>query len=138
MSPKRLLLLCHDGGWERLYQAGSCAATAASMGWRVDVVFYFGALRKLVDGELESFTLEPRDREREERLRDRAEEIGTRGPAALFSAARRGPDTHLLACSASLGLLGLQPESVLAHVDEVVGWPTTVALMGSADQVLYF
>lgn len=138
MSAKRIVLLCHHGGWDRLYQAGSCAATAASMGWRVDVVFYFGALEKLLDGRLDEISLEPRDAERERILSERTDEWGTHGPASLFAAARAAGATQVLACSASLALLDPDAGAAADLVDEVIGWPTTVALMGAADQVLYF
>ena len=132
-----LLLLCHGGGWDRLHQAASCAATAAASGWRVDLVFYHGALEKLVEGRLDEWSLEPRDPERERRLEDRADEHGTTGPAALLTAARSAGEVRLLACSASCALIGREAQDVAEHVDEVIGWPTTVALMERADRVLY-
>lgn len=140
MSAQRLLLLCHHGGWDRLYQAASCAATAAATGWQVDVVFYFGALEKLMGGRLDEFTLEPRDPAREAVLRERADEVGTRGPQRLFEVARATGLTKLFACSASLALLDAQagdPERATEVVDAVVGWPTTVSLLAAADRVLY-
>ena len=140
MNAERLLLLCHHGGWDHLYQAGSCAATAAALGWRVDVVFYFGALDKLITGRLDEVSLEPRDATRERELAARIDELGTRGPASLFATAREAGSTQFLACSASLALLGHEPSAAHAlgsGVDEVIGWPTTLSLLSAADRVLY-
>ncbi len=135
---KRLLLLCHDGGWDRLYQAASAAATAASTGWRVDLVFYFDALEKLLDGRLDEFTLSAGDASKARRLEEAADELGTRSPSRLLRAARAGGNARVLACSASLGLLGRDAAEVdPGIVDEVVGWPTTIALIGAADSTLY-
>lgn len=135
---KRLLLLCHDGGWDRLYQAASAAATAASSGWRVDLVFYFDALEKLLDGRLDEFTLSSGDVSKARRLEETADELGTRSPSQLLRVARAGGNARVLACSASLGLLGRDPAEVdPGIVDEVVGWPTTIALIGAADSTLY-
>ena len=131
---KRLLLLCHDGGWDRLHQAASAAATAASSGWRVDLVFYHEALEKLLDGRLD----EAPEGGRLAEVVDRADERGVVGPAALFDAARRTGRCRVLACSASLGMIGCDPADVdPERVDEIVGWPTTIALLERADHALY-
>lgn len=131
---KRLLLLCHDGGWDRLYQAASAAATATSTGWQVDVVFYFDALRRLLDGTLD----EAGDDARLGALVDAADERGVQPPSALFEAARATGSCRFLACSASLGLIGRDPTDVdAASIDEVIGWPTTLALLEQSDRALY-
>jgi len=132
---KRLLLLCHDGGWDRLHQAASAAATAASTGWTVDVVFFYEALERLLDGTLD----EARAGDASERvLVDRAEERGVRPPSMVFAAARSTGRCRFMACSASLGLLDRDPTEVDPEtIDEVVGWPTTVALLERSDHALY-
>ncbi len=132
-----LLVLCHDPGWDRLYQACSAAATAAAAGREVVLVFYFQALAKLVEGRLDEFSLHPRDPEAEARLEERVLEIGTRPPSALLEAARETGRVKLLACSASVHLVGLENEEVRRHVDEIIGWPTVMNLMGPSAQVLY-
>ena len=137
-EPKRLLLLCHDGGWDRLYQAASAAATAASTGWRVDLVFYFDALEKLLDGRLDDFELTSGDASKARRLEETADELGTRAPSRLLRAARSSGSARVLACSASLALIGRDPAEIDGSiVDEVIGWPTTIALIGAADSTLY-
>jgi peroxiredoxin family protein len=132
-----LVLLCHAGGWDRLYQAFSAAATAAAAGRRVDLVFFFGALDKLMSGTLDEITLEPRDASAEATLAARIEAAGTRPPSALLEAARRGKTVRLFACSASLALTGHTPEQARRVVDEVVGWPTILRLVDAGARVLY-
>ena len=127
---QRLVLLLHDGGWERLFQAASCAATASSTGWTVDVVLYFEALRKWLDGRVDEVSGSTVSVEAvEERI--------SRPPSALFELARAQGKTRILACTASLGLLGIDPSEAGDRVDELVGWPTVTALMERAQHVLY-
>jgi len=133
----RLLLLCHHGGWDRLYQAASAAAAAASMGQRVDMVFFFDALARLAQDRLDDVTLSPPDPEAEAALVARAEGSGTRPVSELLAAARATGEARLWACSASLALTGVEEAAVRDRVDEVVGWPTVVRMLGEADHALY-
>ena len=127
---QRLLLLLHDGSWDRIFQAASCAATASSTGWTVDVVLYFEALRKWLDGRVDEVSGGAVSVEAvEERI--------SRPPSALFDFARGQGNTRMLACTASLGLLGIDPDEAAGRVDELVGWPTVTALMERAQHVLY-
>ena len=129
----RLLLLCHDARWDRLYQAASCAASASAQGDGVDLVFFFGALEKLIDGRLDEFT--PADEM--ERYARTSLELGSRSVTELLDAARAGGDVRLYACSASTALLGRSIESAQAIVDEIIGWPTILRLLGKTSRVLY-
>lgn len=131
-TTKRLLLLCHRGGWEHAYQSASAAATAATMGWRVDVVLYFDALARWIDGRLDEA-----DDGEHERV-ELAEERDVRPPSALFAAARASGRFRVHACSASLGLIDRDVEAIDGTgIDDVIGWPTTIALIEGSDQSLY-
>lgn len=132
-----LVLLCHAGGWDRLYQAASAAASAASVGRRVDMVFFFGALEKLLAGTLDEVTLEPVDLDAQRQLTERIAEQGTRPVSSLLEAARGTGLVRVFACSASLALVGRSPEEAAPKVDEIVGWPTIVRLLDAAAHVLY-
>lgn len=137
VTSRPLVLLCHAGGWDRLYQAASAAVSAAATGRRVDMVFFFGALEKLLAGALDDVALEPRDVTAEAALSRRIESGGTRPVSALLEAARSTGRVRLFACSASLALVGRTPEEAADEVDEVIGWPTIVRLMDAGAHVLY-
>ena len=132
-----LLLLCHSGGWDRLYQALSAATAAATAGGEATVVFFFGALNRLASGRLDAVELEPRQAEAESALAARIDEVGVPELSQLLAAGRRTGRLRLLACSASTALMGLEKDRVAEVVDEIVGWPTVVLLMRESDQVLY-
>ena len=132
-----LLLLCHSGGWDRLHQAASCAAAAAAAGWSVDLVFYHGALRKLLTDSLDELTFEPRDPAAERELAARVEELSTPTPSSLLESAGQMAAVRWMACSASCALLGFEVQQAESRVDAVVGWPTVFGLMQRSRQVLY-
>lgn len=129
MSVNKLLLLRHDGGWERDYQAASCAASAVSQEIDVDVVLFFGALRRWV--------LEDSDRFDDAGREALALAIGSRPVSSIWADARSTGRLRLFACSASIALEELDVEQVSPRVDQILGWPTVIRLMGQADQVLY-
>jgi peroxiredoxin family protein len=136
-SPSRLLLLCHSGGWDRLYQAVSAAAAAASLDREVDMVFFFGALDRLLRGELDEVRLPGEGAEAAATLERRIEETGTRPISAMLADARASGRVRIFACSASTALTGHVPEEAITCVDEVIGWPTVIRLMEGAAPILY-
>ena len=135
--PGSLLLLCHEGGYDHLYQMASCAAAATAGGWKVDAVFFFEALEKLAQGRIDELSFSPRDAAREERFAERIEEIGLRPPSVNLASARETGRLQLFACSASAAICGCATEELDGIVDEVIGWPTILRLMEGAAQTLY-
>lgn len=132
-----LVLLCHNGGWDRLYQALSAAAAAGAAGRPVTLVFYLGALDRLMQGDLDRVELDPPQPGREAVLAERAESLRLPLLSALLATARRTGRVKVLACSASMALGGHEVEAHPGAIDEVVGWPTVLRLMDQAAHVLY-
>jgi predicted peroxiredoxin len=110
---ERWVLLLQRGTEEVLYEAAAMTAAAASLGIAVTLVWFGAALEALVSGRLEE-----------------ADEEAS--AARLLSAARETGRVRSLACSASMIHAHLQLERVREKVDDVVGWPTAVALIRSA------
>lgn len=131
-----LVLLCHSGAWDRLYQAFSAAASASAVRQEVVLVFFFQALRKLVEQRLDEVS-GPLEGPWYAELEERAREAGTTPPSELLALARKSERTRVLACSASVKLTGSQHQRVAELVDEIVGWPTVTSIMSRATQVLY-
>jgi peroxiredoxin family protein len=136
---RRLLVLCHHGDFEHWLQATSAAAAAASAGWRVDLVFYFDALARLLGDDLDQVDSAPRRWSADPARR--VEDCEVMPPSALLAAARSAGSTRVFACSASLRLLEGADEAkegrAAERVDEVVGWPTVLELIWAADRTLY-
>ena len=132
-----LVLLCHSGEWDRLYQAFSAAAAAAAAGRPVTLVLYFGALQRVAANALDDAGSTPEASAQERAWAVRAQEVGTPDLSALLRAGRETGRVRVLACSASVALGGHDFQSLEGKVDEVVGWPTVLRIMDQARHVLY-
>lgn len=56
--------------------------------------------------------------------------------SSLLAPGRESGAVRLFACSASTGLLGLDPAEVQARVNALAGWPTFARLIGEAERVV--
>ena len=112
----RWVLLLESGDPRRLCEAAAMAATAASLGTDVTLVWLAGGLQALVSGRLDTEPAEPRC------------------AADLFAEARDTGRVRSLACSAAMVGSGVSPQTLRPSVDEIVGWPTIVSLLRSAEK----
>jgi len=104
------ILLLQRGEETSLSEAAAMTAAAISLGIDVTIVWFGGALEMLVSGRLEELA--------EERS----------GAWSLLREAREAGRLRFLACSASPRRDGG------GHVDEIVGWPTAISLIRSAER----
>jgi len=117
------VLLLQRGSEDVLYEAAAMTAAAVSMGLDVTLVWFDAALERLSKGELDSDGSPA------------AREPGTlEAAAALFSEARETKSVRWLACSASMVARKAAADEIRARVDDVVGWPTTISLIRSAER----
>jgi peroxiredoxin family protein len=133
MRDRRLLLLCERGGFAPLHQAASAAASMLASGGRADLVLFHAALARLLDGETDAVG---DDQPSVQSYRNALGEGRVRPVSEVLANARRD-GAGLFACSASVALLGREPDQMRGIVDEIVGWPTILRWMESSDQVLY-
>lgn len=133
MGDDRLLLLCERGGFAPLHQAVSAGASWLAAGGRCDLVLFHAALFRVMSAGLDEVedALPAAASYREAMLSGRVR------PVSQILAEARREGLGVFACSASVALLGLEPDEALAAVDEVIGWPTILAWMGASDRVLY-
>ena len=109
------VILLHRGEQESLREAAAMAASAASLDVAVTLVWFGGALERLVSGEIGDFQ-------------------GDESTAGLLASARGTGRVRYLACSASaVGSEG-GVAAVRGRVDEIVGWPTVVGLIRAASK----
>jgi predicted peroxiredoxin len=91
-------------------------AAAVSLGIDVTLIWFDAALEALVSGRL-------------------SEEDGDPSSAGhLFSEARETGRVRFLACSASVVSRRLDRDALDRRVDDIVGWPTAIALIRSAER----
>ena len=118
--PARWVVLLQRGSEDVLYEAAAMTAAAVSLGIDVTLVWFDHALAALAAGRL-----------------DESEAPGVPGTfgaaGRLLREAREAGGVRFLACSASAlaGAGGM--EAARRKVDDVVGWPTAIALIRSAE-----
>jgi len=110
------VLLLQRGEDDVLSEAAAMAAAATSLGIAVTLVWFGGALEALVSGHL-----------------DEDAHDGARA-AGLLASARETGLLRSLACSAAAVNRKLGVEKVRGRVDDIVGWPTAVSLIRSAER----
>jgi predicted peroxiredoxin len=116
----RWVLLLQRGSEDVLYEAAAMTAAAVSLGLDVTLVWFDQALAALAAGRLD----EGED----------AGPPGTFGSAGrLLREAREAGRVRFLACSASALRDAGGIEAARRRVDDVVGWPTAIALIRSAE-----
>jgi len=115
--PFWVLLLQRDSP-DSLYEAAAMTAAAVSLGLDVTLIWFDAALESLVSGRL-------------------AEDDPDLGAAArLLRESRETGNLRSLACSASLVNLRrrLDRGALARCVDDLVGWPTAISLIRSAER----
>jgi len=110
------VLLLQRGAEDVLYEAAAMTAAAVSLGIDVTLIWFDAALEALVSG----------------RLSEEGEDPASAG--RLFAEARETGRVRHLACSASVVGRRLDREALGRRVDEIVGWPTAIALIRAAEK----
>ena len=110
------VLLVQRDAEDVLYEAAAMTAAAVSLGIDVTLIWFDAALEALVSGHLSDGQSEP----------------GSAG--SLLREARETGSVRFLACSASMVNRKLDRQKLAASVDELVGWPTAISLIRSAER----
>jgi predicted peroxiredoxin len=113
--PFWVLLVQRDAD-DVLYEAAAMTAAAVSLGIDVTLIWFDAALEALVSGRLSE---------------DQGESGGAGG---LLREARETGSVRFLACSASMVNRKLDRRTLAESVDELVGWPTAISLIRSAER----
>ncbi|MEP6802833.1 MAG: hypothetical protein ABJC07_12875 [Acidobacteriota bacterium] len=115
------VLLLQRGSGEVLYEAAAMTAAAVSLGLAVTIVWFDGAFEALVSGQLDP--------------EDASVVPGTAaGAGRLLAEARATGHVRYLGCSAALVARSGGKPLARDRVDDVVGWPTAISLIRSAER----
>lgn len=129
-SGKDLLILAHSASWTDRFEISSLVASALASGGSVDLALFFEALRFWVEGRWSELP------EASSAAAPQAAAVMPPLDELMLQSHESGEGLRVFACSASVRLLGLEPDRVERTVDAIVGWPTFWRLMGSAGRVL--
>jgi len=104
-----LLVVLRSPGWDARFEATALAVTAASLGERVVVALFGGALREFAEG----------------RFDDGAPASGSPvGPLSrMLDEGRRGLGVEVVACETAIRAAGLEPAAVRPVLDAIRSLP---------------
>jgi len=133
----RFVIFSHDATYDKLHQVATLGLTAAAMGKQVTVVLLFWTIKKLADGQLDAVDFPPEYSASADEVRRLLKEKKVPKISEMFQEARQAGQFRLVACSAGLEYMGVDPEVVAKNVDEVMGLPAILSLTAGAETTLF-
>ena len=138
MSKKpRFVLFAHNATYDKLHQVATLALTAAAMGKDVMVVLLFWTIKKLADGRLNDLDFPPEYQNQAQEVARLLKERKVPLITEMFEEAKKVGQFRLVACSAGLEYMNVDPEAVAKGVDEVMGLPSILSLSTGAETTLF-
>lgn len=138
MSPSpRFVIFAHNATYDKLHQVATIGLTAAAMGKEVTVVLLFWTIKKLAEGRLDELDFPPEYGQAADQVRRLLQEKRVPRISEMFQEARLVGQFKLIACSAGLEYMGVDPEIVAKHVDGVMGLPAILTLTADAETTLF-
>jgi peroxiredoxin family protein len=133
----RFVIFAHDATYDKLHQVATLGLTAAAMERDVIVVLLFWTIKKLADGRIDTVDFPPEYGPYAEEVARLLREKKVPTISEMFRDAKQAGQFRLIACSAGLEYMGVDPEKVAACVDEVMGLPAILTLTAGAETTLF-
>ena len=129
--------MAHSDSYDHLYQVASMALTAAHTGRKVNIVFFFWALRALVKEIMDEMRFSSTDPEAAESAEENILSTNNPPPSEMLAMARETGLVTTFACSASMRFMNLDLAATSAKVDQVVGLATIQRLTLDTGNIIY-
>lgn len=138
MSQKpRFIIYAHDATYDKLHQVATIGLTAAAMGKDVTVILMFWTIKKLAEGRLDAVDFPPEYEGQAAEVARLLREKKVPTISEMFQQARQVGQFRLVACSAGLEYMGVDPERVAKNVDDVMGLPAIINYAAKAETTLF-
>ncbi|MBM4122761.1 MAG: hypothetical protein FJ249_09245 [Nitrospira sp.] len=138
MSKKpRFVIFAHNATYDKLHQVATLGLTAAAMGKDVVVVLLFWTIKKLAQGQIDVVDFPPEYGHQGKEVARLLKEKKVPKISEMFEEAKQVGHFRLIACSAGLEYMGVDPETVAKNVDEVLGLPAILTLTAGAETTLF-
>jgi peroxiredoxin family protein len=136
-QPPRFIIFAHHSTYDALHQVATLGLTAAAMGKHVTVVLMFWAIKKLAEGRLDELDFPPEHQREGKEVAQRLKDKNVPTISQMFAEAKQVGHFRLVACSAGLEYMGVDPVAVEKQVDEVMGLPAILRLTAGAETTLF-
>ena len=138
MSQKpRFIIFAHNATYDKLHQVATLGLTAAAMGKDVHVILLFWTIKKLAEGRINDLDFPQEYQAQAPEVARLIKEKKVPLISEMFEEAKKVGQFKLVACSAGLEYMGVDPEAVTKGVDEVLGLPTILSLSANAETTLF-
>ena len=125
-------------GWGQWHQPESEVRMLPDFaGKDVVVVLLFWTIKKLAQGQIDVVDFPPEYGKAAEEVSRLLKEKKVPRISEMFQEARQVGHFRLIACSAGLEYMGVDPEAVAKNVDEVMGLPAILSLTAGAETTLF-
>ena len=138
MSDKpKFVIFAHNSTYDKLHQVATLGLTAAAMGKDVIVVLLFWTIKKLAEGKIDHIDFPPEYAASAEPVARLLKEKKVPTISEMFRESRLVGQFRVIACSAGLEYMDVDPGAVERHVDEVLGLPSILSLTAQAETKLF-
>lgn len=138
MAPKpRFIIFAHNATYDKLHQVATIGLTAAALGKDVIVILLFWTIKKLALGQVDEVDFPPEYAAYADEVKRLLREKKVPRISEMFSEAKQVGQFRLIACSAGLEYMGVDPDVVAKNVDEVMGLPAILNLAAGAETTLF-
>lgn len=133
----KFVIFAHNATYDKLHQVATLGLTAAAMGKDVIVILLFWTIKKLAQGHIDEIDFPPEYTGWADEVRRLLKEKKVPKISEMFQEARLVGRFRLIACSAGLEYMGVDPAAVAKNVDEVLGLPAILSLTADAETKLF-
>lgn len=133
----KFVIFAHNATYDKLHQVATLGLTAAAMGKDVIVILLFWTIKKLAEGRLDSVDFPPEYGAASAEVARLLQEKKVPKISEMFQEARLVGRFRVIACSAGLEYMGVDPDAVTKQVDEVMGLPAILTLTAEAETKLF-
>jgi len=138
MPPQpKFVIFAHHATYDTLHQVATLGLTASAMGKDVIVILLFWTIKKLAEGKIDVIDFPPEYASSAEEVTRLLKEKKVPKISEMFQDAKLVGRFRLIACSAGLEYMGVDPAVVTKNVDEVMGLPAIIALTSDAETKLF-
>ena len=138
MPPQpKFVIFAHHATYDTLHQVATLGLTAAAMGKDVIVILLFWTIKKLAEGKIDAIDFPPEYASSAKEVTRLLKEKKVPKISEMFQDARLVGRFRLIACSAGLEYMGVDPDVVTRNVDEVMGLPAIINLTSGAETTLF-
>ncbi|MHB8874224.1 MAG: hypothetical protein ACYC8T_11100 [Myxococcaceae bacterium] len=130
---EKVAVFLHSGDYDRMHQGLSIAAAATACGRRADLFFFWWALERLGEDDLDEPDFGPGREEAAARFESR----GAPTLRALLAHLKESGLCTRYACTGSMSVVGPEPSRLEGRVDSWVGWAAILGLTAGVTDRFY-